>query len=174
MNIKRNPISARDEVFCFIITMLFQRGIVIPSVRSSVCLLCYLLLNHWSKSNQVWCASYSYEWGVQQHFFGHLPGAPGRVQRSTIIFEKSISKIFIPNFFCLFSQIKEISLCRLGHTPGGGTWGCCRVKIYFSKHGHVAYLIEGDGEQNGIQVQCSPNRSTIIKFLRKRGGAAPH
>ena len=114
MNIKRNPISARDEVFCFIITMLFQRGIVIPSVRPSVCLLWYLLLNHWTKSNQVWCASYSYESGVQQHFFGHLPGAPGRVQRSTIIFEKSISKIFI----------------------------------------------EGDGEQNGIQVQCSPYGQT--------------
>ena len=31
-------------------------------------------------------------------FWGHLPGAQGRVQRSTIIFEKSISKIFIPNF----------------------------------------------------------------------------
>ena len=36
-------------------------------------------------------------WGVRQHFFGHPPGAPGKVQRSTIIFEKLISKIFIPN-----------------------------------------------------------------------------
>ena len=38
-----------------------------------------------------------------------------------------------------------------GSYPSGGTWGCCRVKIFiFSRHGHVAYLIEGDGEQNGI------------------------
>ena len=33
-------------------------------------------------------------------------------------------------------------------------------KFIFSKHGHVAYLIEGDGEQNGIQVQCSPYGQT--------------
>ena len=44
-------------------------------------------------------------------------------------------------------------LCRLGRSPGGGTWGCMGSKIYFfSKHGRVAYQIEGDGEQNGIQV----------------------
>ena len=35
-------------------------------------------------------------------------------------------------------------LCRLGHTPGGGTWGCLWVN-FFSKHGRVAYQIEGDG-----------------------------
>ena len=45
------------------------------------------------------------------------------------------------------------SLCRLGHTSGGGTWGC--LGSIFSKHGHVAYQIEGDGEQKGIQVKCS-------------------
>ena len=36
MNIKRNPISACDMVFCFIITTLFKRFIVIASVRLSV------------------------------------------------------------------------------------------------------------------------------------------
>ena len=36
MNIKRNPISAWDMVFCFIITSLFKRFIVIASVRLSV------------------------------------------------------------------------------------------------------------------------------------------
>ena len=43
----------------------------------------------------------------------------------------------------------------LNMSPGsysrGGTWGCLGVKIlFFSKHGHVAYQIEGDGEKNAI------------------------
>ena len=55
-------------------------------------------------------------------FLGLPPGAPGRVQRSTIRFEKSISKILYQTL-CLFSKIKEMgfSLRRLGHTTGGGT-----------------------------------------------------
>ena len=50
---------------------------------------------------------------------------------STIRFEKSISKILYQTL-CLFSKIKEMgfSLCRLGHTPGGGTWGCLGVKFF--------------------------------------------
>ena len=51
-----------------------------------------------------------------------------------------------------------ISLCRLGHTPGGGTWGC--LGSFFSKHGRVAFQIEGDGKQNGIQVISSPYGQT--------------
>ena len=31
---------------------------------------------------------------------------------------------------------------------------------FLSKHGRVAYQIEGDGEQNGIQVKFSPYRQT--------------
>ena len=31
---------------------------------------------------------------------------------------------------------------------------------FVSKHGRVAYQIEGDGEQNGIQVKCSPYGQT--------------
>ena len=51
------------------------------------------------------------------------------------------------------------SFFRLGHTPEGGTWGCLGVNFY-SKHGRVAYQIEGDGEQNGIKVKCSPYGQT--------------
>ena len=47
------------------------------------------------------------------------------------------------------------SLCRLGHTPRDGTLGCLGVN-FFSKHGRVAYQSEGDGEQNGIQVNFHP------------------
>ena len=31
---------------------------------------------------------------------------------------------------------------------------------FFSKHGRVAYQTEGDGEQNMIQVKCSPYGQT--------------
>ena len=31
---------------------------------------------------------------------------------------------------------------------------------FFSKHGRVAYQIEGDGEQNGILVKCLPYGQT--------------
>ena len=33
--------------------------------RPHVCPLCYLLLNHWTTFNQIWCVSYSHEWSVQ-------------------------------------------------------------------------------------------------------------
>ena len=55
--------------------------ILIASFHLSVCPLCYLLLNHWTKSNQIWCVSYSHEWGMQQHFFIPTPGALGRGQK---------------------------------------------------------------------------------------------
>ena len=48
--------------------------------------------------------------------------------------------------------------CRLGHAPGvglWGTWGAQGVKFFF-KHGHVAYQIEGDDEQNRMQVTFYP------------------
>ena len=64
----------------------------------------------------------------------------------------------------MFSKIKEMgfSLCRLGRTLGGGTWGCLGSKFLFSfsKHGRVAYQIEGDGQQNGIQFKFLPAGQT--------------
>ena len=46
-------------------------------------------------------------------------------------------------------------LCHLGHAPGvglRGTRGAQGVKQFFFKHGHVAYQIDGDDEQNKMQV----------------------
>ena len=40
----------------------------------SVCPLCHLLLNHWTKSNQILCLRYSHQWSMQQHLFAPHPG----------------------------------------------------------------------------------------------------
>ena len=50
------------------------------------------------------------------------------------------------------------SLCPLGHAPGvglGGAGGAQGVKKIIFKHGHVVYQIDGDDEQNRIQVKFS-------------------
>ena len=111
-----------------------EGGIAIASVRPPVRPLCYLLLNHWTKFNQIWYVSYSHEWGVQrQTFFG--PWALGRGQNviyHLISITKSISKICIPNFVCVLTNERYklyqtgFSFCCLGHAPGvglGGAWG---------------------------------------------------
>ena len=49
------------------------------------------------------------------------------------------------------------SFCCLGHAPGVGLWGAAGaqgVKKNF-KHGHVANQIDGDVEQNRMQVKFS-------------------
>ena len=76
----------------------------------------------------------------------------------------SISKIFIPNFVCYTNERCKtyqtgFSLCHLGHAPGVGLWGAGGAqgvkKNIFFKHGHVAYQINGDDEQNKMQVKFS-------------------
>ena len=95
--------------------------------RPAVCPLCYLLLNHWTKFNQIWCVSYSHECGVQrQIFFGPSPWALGRGQKvkyHLISITKSISKIFIPNFVCVLTNERYKTyqtgflFCPLGRAP---------------------------------------------------------
>ena len=52
----------------------------------AVCPLCYLLLNHWTKINQIWCVSYSHKLCAQRIFFLPRPLGPwGGVRRSNII-----------------------------------------------------------------------------------------
>ena len=133
------------------------------SACPSVCPLCYLLLNHWSKFNQIWCVSYLHEWGVQrQTFLAPPPGALGRVKRSNIIYFKLQSQFqrFLYQTLCVFSQMKDTKHIRRdlilspGSYPRGGTlgrWGC-QGGLFF-KHGHVAYQIDGDDKQNRMQVK---------------------
>ena len=72
----------------------------------------------------------------------------------------SISKICIPNFVCVLTNERyktyqtRFSFCHLGHVPGG-TWGAggAQGAKHFFKHGHVAYQIDQDDEQNRIQVK---------------------
>ena len=99
---------------------------------TSVRPLFYLLLNHWTKVNQIRCVSLSHEWGVQWYFFALPLGALGRSQKvkyHLISTTKSISKIFILSFLCVLTkleiQIYQIgfSFCRLSHAPEVGFWG---------------------------------------------------
>ena len=115
------------------------------------------------KFNQIWCVSYSHEWGVQrQTFLAPSPGALGRDQKvkyHLISMTESFSKIFIPNFVCVLTIERYktyqtgFSFCRLGHAPGLGLWGTGGAQgVIFFKHGHVAYQIDKDDKQNGMQV----------------------
>ena len=56
-------------------------------------------------------------------------------------------------------HIRQVYLfCRLDHAPEVGLWGAGGaqvVKEFFPKHGHVAYQIDGDDEQNRMQATFS-------------------
>ena len=76
----------------------------------------------------------------------------------------SISKIFIPNLVCVLTYERyktyqtEFLFCHLGHAPGfglRGTGGAQGVKNVLFKLGLMAYQIDGDDEQNRMQVKFS-------------------
>ena len=82
------------------------------------------------------------------------PGALGRVQKDKyhlISITKSISKIFLYQTLCLFSQIIDTKHIRRDFNSVAlvmpqwsdlGALGCRRD--FFFKHGHVPYQIDGD------------------------------
>ena len=97
---------------------------------------------------------------------GACPGALGssqKVKYHLISVTKSISKIFIPNVVSVLTNERYktyqmgFSFCRLGHAQGVGLWGAGRSQgvNLFSKHGHVAYQIDGDDKQNRMQLKFS-------------------
>ena len=104
-----------------------------PFVRPSR----YLLLNHWTKSNQIWCVSCSHEWGMQQHFFfrpapwGPVEGPKCQISINIIKFQLQIQfRRFLTQTLCVFSQMKDIKHIRRDFhlvawvmRQGGGTWG---------------------------------------------------
>ena len=86
-----------------------------------------------------------------------------KVKYHLISITKSISKISIQNFvwFLTNERYKTYQtgflFCPLGHVPGVGLWGAGEAQgvIFFFKHGHVVYQINGDNEQNRMQVKFS-------------------
>ena len=90
------------------------------------------------------------------------PDALGRGQKvkyHLISITKSISKIFIPNFVCVLTNERYKAyqtgflFCPLGHARGVGLWGTGGAQgNFFFKHGHMVYQINGDDEQNRMQV----------------------
>ena len=95
----------KDTIYSHV---LFQkrRDIVIASTHLSIRPLCYLLLNHLTKSNQICCVSYSHEWvRVTAFFFAQLHGQ--KVKNHFISITKSISQILYQTL-CVFLQIKDI------------------------------------------------------------------
>ena len=109
--------------------------------------LCYILLNHLTKFNRIWCVSYSHEWGPQRQFLLPRPLVPWLgLKRSKsfnlILITKSISMIFIPNFVCVLTiEIYKtyqtgFSFCCPVHAPGMGFWGA-RVAQRVKKIKHI-------------------------------------
>ena len=101
-------------------------------------------------------------------FLAPPPGALRRGQKvkyHLISIIKSISIFFLPNFVCVLTNERYktyqtgFSFCPLGHAQGVGLWGAGGAqgveKNSFFKHGHVVYQIDGDDEQNRMQVKFS-------------------
>ena len=89
------------------------------SVRPSVCPSRYLLLNRWTKFNQIWCVSCSHGKGVQLHiFFGPAPWGPGEGPKGQILLDiikfllQSQFQRFSNQTLCVFSQMKDIKHIR--------------------------------------------------------------
>ena len=107
--------------------------------RPAICPLCYLLLNHWTKFNQIWCVSYSHEWGAQQQtFFGPAPGALGSKGQISFNFNYKVNfkdfytKPCVCTHNCGIQNISDkIFILSPGSCPKGGTLGCLGAKIKF-------------------------------------------
>ena len=76
----------------------------------------------------------------------------------------SISKIFIPNFVCVLTNERYKHIRRDFYSvvwvmPQGWDFGALGVprgsNNFFFKHGHVAYQIDGDDEQNKMHITFS-------------------
>ena len=102
-------------------------------IHPAVCPLCYLFLNHWTEFNQIWCVSYSHEWGVQKQFILARPprdlGRGQKVKYYLISITKAISKIFKPNCVCSHKWKRQDFIISPWSCPRGGTWGCLGAKI---------------------------------------------
>ena len=101
----------------------------------------------------------------RQTFFGPAPWGPREGSKGQISFNfnyKVNFKKFYTNFVCVLKNERYktyqtgFSFCPLCHAPGVGHWGAGGargVKKNLFKHGHVVYQIDGNDEQNRMQVK---------------------
>ena len=101
-------------------------------------------------------------------FFGPAPWGPGEGSKGQISFKFNY-KVNFKDFYtkhCVSSHKRKIHnisdgifILTTGSCHRGGTlgrWGCeGGQKDFFFKHGHVVYQIDGDDEQNKMQVKFS-------------------
>ena len=115
----------------FITTLFLKKGRrYCNRLRPSVRRLCYLLLNHWTKFNQIWCVSYWHKWGMQpQTFLAPPPGEGSKGQISFNFNYKANFKDFYTKL-CVSShkwKIQNISdrifIMFPGSCPRDGLWG---------------------------------------------------
>ena len=112
----------------------------------------YLLINHWTKSNQIWSVSCSREWGAQRHIFYPAPWGPGEGAKGQVSLNfnyKVNYKYFKQSVVCLLTDERYntyqmgFSFRHLGHTPGLGLGGTRRVwapKFFSPKFNHILYV----------------------------------
>ena len=95
----------------------------------------------------LWSVSYTHEWGVQlqKQILPHPLGRGQKVKYHLISITKSISKVFIPNFF-VFLQIKDMKHIEWNFVLMPRSCPAVGLGILFFEHGHVAYQIDGDYE----------------------------
>ena len=109
-----------------------EGDIVIASARPFICPLCYLLLNHWTKFNQIWFTHINRTCnGISPAPWG--PGEGSKVQISFNFNYKANFRDFYTKL-CVCShkwKIQNISdgifILSPGSCPSGGTlgrWGC--------------------------------------------------
>ena len=97
-------------------------------------------------------------------FLGHPPGAPGRVQRSTIIFEKSISKIFIPNFMFVLKN-KRIGILIMSPGSYSRGWDFGLLEVNFFPNMVVWHIIlKGMVSKTGYKLNVYP----MVKLVTLR------
>ena len=139
----------------------------------------YLLLDHWTKSNQIWCVSCSHEWGVQRHFFFWPPPlGKGQKVKYFIIYSELQGQFqrFFNQTLCAFSFMKDIKHIRhdfhlvarvmsQGSDLGvlWGVWG--GSNFFFSKFNQiwfVSYLHEWHMHQHHFWGPCP--RGQKVKY----------
>ena len=105
----------------------------------------YLLLNHWRKSNQIWCISCSHGWGMQQQKKCPANGALVRGQKVCLFVHPS----------CYFNENHKMKSNQILCVSFSHEWGVQQQKFFGPAH-----LGPGEGQKG----QISLNFNYIVNF----------